>query len=219
MFTIKKKIVLVRHGKTDWNTSARFQGHTDIPLNDYGIEQAKKTALRLKNWDAQLIVTSPLSRAMDTAKAIAGEQKCALTPVPMSGLSEVYFGDWEGARVADIEKQDKPALDAWHRDGFFCIPNGAETWDNIYSRVHKVTEHCVNTPEERIIVVAHGGILRAVMVDLVKIDPHIAWHLSLYNCSVSGIEICTGMNNLVFLNDVLHLDDDVDPSTLPFSFR
>lgn len=202
MLTVKKKILLVRHGKTDWNVDVRFQGKTDIPLNEYGLEQARKTGVRLSAWRDALVVSSPLTRAMQTAGEIARTNK---TIVPLDGLSEICFGPWEGAFVSDIRKSDKEALDDWHRDGFFNIPDGAETWDEVRSRVSAAVKFCLDSDEDRIIIVAHGGIIRAIMVDLVGIDPHIAWRLAVYNCSISAIDVCMGVNNLVILNDTLHL--------------
>ena len=201
MLTLKKKLLLIRHGKTDWNIEVRFQGLTDIPLNDYGHQQAAKTAARLKNWREAKVYSSPLKRAMQTAEAIAGSPV-----IPLDGLTEISFGDWEGAHVSEIRKKDKKALDDWHRDGFFSIPPNAEPWEQIYKRVSEAVDVCIAGEDERIIIVAHGGILRAAMVHLAKLDPHSVWRLAVYNCSITGIDICRGVNNLVFLNDTLHLD-------------
>jgi alpha-ribazole phosphatase/probable phosphoglycerate mutase len=213
MLTVKKKILLIRHGKTDWNAEVRFQGSTDIPLNDNGYQQALKTAARLKSWHGVPIYSSPLKRAMQTAEVIS-----AGTPiVPLDGLTEIFFGEWEGAQVSDIRKKDKIALDAWHRDGFFSLPKNAETWEQIYDRVTQAVKICLLHEDERIIIVAHGGILRAIMISLLQLDPHSAWRLAVHNCSISGIDICRGVNNLVFLNDTLHLNTESDYN-VPFYY-
>lgn len=211
MLTVKKKILLIRHGKTDWNIDVRFQGTTDIPLNEYGLEQARKTAERLEDWRDALVVSSPLTRAMQTAEAIS---KNGVTP--LDGFSEICFGVWEGALVSDIRQSDKEALDAWHRDGFFCVPEGAEKWDEVYARVGGAVDFCLAQESDRIVIVAHGGIVRAIMVKLIGLDPHIAWRLAVYNCSISAIDICTGVNNLVILNDTLHLMKGA--SNVPFNY-
>jgi alpha-ribazole phosphatase/probable phosphoglycerate mutase len=204
MLTVKKKLLLIRHGKTNWNADVRFQGSTDIPLNDYGYKQAQKTAARLTNWQGALVYSSPLKRAMQTAEVISGVNSV----IPLDGLTEINFGEWEGALVSDIRKKDQKALDAWHQDGFFAIPKNAETWDQIHKRVKGAIDVCLNGEGERLIVVAHGGILRAIMTDLLQLNPHSAWRLAVYNCSISGIDICRGVNNLVFLNDTLHLNTE-----------
>ena len=213
MLTVKKKLLLIRHGKTDWNAEVRFQGSTDIPLNDYGYQQALKTAARLKNWQGAKIYSSPLKRAMQTAETIS-----AGTPViPLDGLTEIHFGDWEGARVSDIREKDENALAEWHLDGFFSIPENAEPWGRIYKRVSQAVDICLGNEGERLIIVAHGGIVRAVMIYLMKLDPHSAWRLAVYNCSISGVDICRGVNNLVFLNDTLHLNAD-EGCNVPFYY-
>ena len=213
MLTVKKKMLLVRHGKTDWNVEVRFQGSTDIPLNDIGYQQALKTAARLKSWQDAAIYSSPLKRAMQTAEAISGG-----APVtPLEGFTEINFGDWEGSRVSDIRAKDKEALEAWHRDGFFSIPENAETWDQINERVSQALSVCLPKDDERIIIVAHGGILRAIMINLLQLDPHTAWRLAVYNCSISAVDICRGINNLVFLNDTTHLNTE-SGADVPFCY-
>ncbi|MCL1874720.1 MAG: histidine phosphatase family protein [Synergistaceae bacterium] len=213
MLTVKKKMLLIRHGKTDWNVDVRFQGSTDIPLNDYGYQQAFKTAARLKSWQGAPVYSSPLKRAMQTAEVISA----GAPVIPLDGLTEINFGDWEGALVSDIRKKDKVALDAWHRDGFFSIPENAEPWGQVYGRVSASVKVCLQREEERIIVVAHGGIIRALMVDLLQLDPRSAWRLAVYNCSISAIDICSGVNNLVFLNDTLHLNKESEDN-VPFYY-
>ncbi|MCL2767421.1 MAG: histidine phosphatase family protein [Synergistaceae bacterium] len=213
MFTVKKKLLLIRHGKTEWNNEARFQGSTDIPLNDQGYQQALKTAARLKSWQGAPIYSSPLKRAMQTAEAISGGKPV----IPLEGLTEMNFGDWEGERVADIMKKDIKALAKWHCDGFFSTPENAETWEQIYNRVSQAVEVCLGGESERVMIVAHGGILRAVMINLMNLDPHTAWRLAVYNCSISGIDVCPKVNNLVFLNDTLHLAVE-EGCNVPFRF-
>ena len=213
MLTVIKKMLLIRHGKTDWNADVRFQGSTDIPLNDFGYQQALKTAARLKSWQGVPIYSSPLKRAMQTAEAIS----TGAPVIPLDGLTEINFGEWEGAFVKDIRKKDKKALDAWHRDGFFSIPGNAETWEQIYNRVNKAINVCQAREEERIMIVAHGGILRAIIISLLQLDPHSAWRLAIYNCSISAIDICRGVNNLIFLNDTLHLYTESDYN-VPFYY-
>jgi alpha-ribazole phosphatase/probable phosphoglycerate mutase len=149
---------------------------------------------------------------MQTAEAISTR-----TIIPLDGLTEIGFGDWEGAFVADIGKKDPKALAEWHRDGFFSIPENAETWEQIYKRVSHAVEICLSGEQERIIIVAHGGILRAVMINLLGLDPHSAWRLAVYNCSISAIDICRGVNNMVFLNDTLHLNAE-ECCNVPFCY-
>jgi len=214
MLAVKKKLLLIRHGKTDWNVEARFQGTTDIPLNDYGYRQALKTAARIKSWQGAPIFSSPLKRAMQTAEAISAGGRSVIS---LDDLTEINFGVWEGERVSDIKNKDEKALAEWHRDGFFSIPEKAEPWEQVYKRVSLAVDICLSGEDERIIIIGHGGILRAIMVNLLQLDPHSVWRLAVYNCSISGIDICHGVNNLIFLNDTLHLGMD-EGCNVPFSY-
>ena len=89
-----RKIIIVRHGQTDWNVENRFQGHTDIPLNDTGQAQVEKSALVLASLRPNRLVTSDLLRARETAAAIA--KRCGLPVTIDPDLRETYGADWEG---------------------------------------------------------------------------------------------------------------------------
>ena len=88
-------IILVRHGQTEWNRVERFRGRIDIPLNQTGIDQAKKTAKRISTrWNPSAVYTSPLSRAKETAEIIA--QSCKLAAQVNNGLIDINYGEWQG---------------------------------------------------------------------------------------------------------------------------
>ncbi len=209
----RRRIVLVRHGQTDWNQKYRFQGRTDIPLNDEGTAQAECLARRLASWPVEVVYSSPLRRALSTARALAAPH--GLFPVVLEGLVEVNFGVWEGRSVLGMEGEEKLAFQAWLRDPFFNMPPGAETWESIRDRVAKAVDAILDGPQERIAVVSHGGIVRALYAVLVGLDPHSVWRLGVSNCSVSGVEVREGEAALVFSNDDLHLRRDTEGSPLP----
>ena len=97
------KLYLIRHGETDYNNALRFQGQTDIPLNQKGIEQAEKVADFLKDVPLQAIYTSSLQRARTTAEII-GRAK-GLEPQATDALREMSFGIWENMNSKDIQKK------------------------------------------------------------------------------------------------------------------
>ena len=206
-------VVLIRHGQTDWNQRYCFQGRTDIPLNDEGVLQAKRLSERLASWAVDVVYSSPLRRALNTAQIVA--EPHGLSPVVLEDLMELHFGTWEGRSISGMEGEEEGSFRTWMRDPFFNMPPGAEDWESIRSRVTKAIEIILNGPEERIAVVSHGGIVRALFAVLLGLDPHSVWRFRVFNCSMSGVEIGSDGSALLFANDDLHLRGDTGGCPLP----
>jgi uncharacterized phosphatase len=141
---------LVRHGQTDWNAQRRLQGSTDIPLNDVGRAQARDAVAVLSGYEWDAIVSSPLSRAAETADLIAaGLGLTVARRVPE--LTERSFGPAEGMQAG-------PELDALRISGGF---RGAESEDEAASRGLAALEALAEEfPGRRVLVVAHGTLIR-----------------------------------------------------------
>jgi broad specificity phosphatase PhoE len=138
-------LLLVRHGETDWNAEGRLQGHTDRPLNDYGRRQAKELAERLAAEQVDAIYTSDLSRAKETAE-IVGE-RLGLPVVVDADLREKNWGSWEG--LTGDERRN--------------VDYVGESTEDHRERILRAVERIVERhPEQRIVVVTHGGSLRRI---------------------------------------------------------
>ncbi|MDT0157113.1 histidine phosphatase family protein [Microbacterium sp. ARD32] len=153
-------LTLVRHGQTDWNLARRIQGTTDIPLNDTGRADARDAAGRLAGSTHHRIYASPLARARETAEIIAAELGLA-APELVDDVREREFGEGEGMLVADYI--------ATHGDWHAGVP-GAETLQQVGARamaaLHRISReaHGRSTSDaESIIVVTHGGVIRALL--------------------------------------------------------
>ena len=189
--TTTTTFALIRHGQTDWNAAARIQGATDIPLNDVGRGQAADAVTPLKRYDWDLIVSSPLSRAAETADLI-GEQLGLDAARRVPELIERNYGPAEGLSAG-------AELDALRFPGGF---HGAETEEAVAARgIDALRELAAQHPGARIIVVAHGTLIRLSLeraldqaigrignatVNLVKhqrahADGATAWQLDLLN--------------------------------------
>ena len=198
-----RRIVLARHGQTEWNQERRFQGNTDTPLNDAGREQARALARRLSSWPVEIVYSSPLQRALYTASALA--EPHGLRPVVLPELCEVDFADWEGRSIPALMKEREDAFARWRADPFFNPPPGAETWEGIRVRLSRAVELILEREQRRIVVVSHGGIVRALYAVLAGLDPHKVWNMDVSNCAISGVELRQGRPCLVFANDDLHV--------------
>jgi uncharacterized phosphatase len=149
-------LYLVRHGETDWNRARRIQGTTDIPLNAVGREQARATGRLLsgRQWDE--IVTSPLSRAAETARIIA-EELGLPEPTPMDALVERNYGEAEGLTGEELLARfpGETAVD------------GREERSAVAERVLPALVNLAEKGSDRsIIVVSHGGVIRTVLKEV-----------------------------------------------------
>lgn len=153
-------LTLVRHGQTDWNLARRIQGSTDIPLNDTGRADARWAAGRLAGGVHHTIYASPLKRAHETAEIIAAELGLD-TPALDADLREREFGEGEGMLVADYLE----TYGDWDAE----VP-GAETLEAVAARALSALDRIALDARRRsaplaesVIVVAHGGVIRALI--------------------------------------------------------
>jgi probable phosphoglycerate mutase len=182
----RRRIVLWRHGRTEWNDARRFQGHTDVALDDVGRAQAAKAAEQLALLQPQVILASDLSRASDTAATLA-----ALVGVEVqttTALRETHGGEWEG-RFAD-ELASDPLYVQWLAGG--DVPaGGAETRSQVGERAILPVEQAVAELDAGgvAVVVSHGGTIRALIGGLTGL-PVDHWRVlgGLANCCWSVLE-------------------------------
>ena len=151
-------IALVRHGETDWNLARRLQGRADIPLNDTGVEQARAIAASFSAADWSLVLSSPLVRASETARAISEGAGIPLGE-PVAGLIERSFGQAEGATAADIAAK-------W---GDRVFPD-SEPVEAVRIRGAATVDELVGRHEGNLILVSHGAFIRATVFALTGED-------------------------------------------------
>lgn len=153
------RIIAIRHGETDWNIATRLQGHTDIALNATGRWQAQCVAQALAEEDIAAIYTSDLSRAHDTALAIAASVPSRKV-IPTTGLRERGFGIFEGKTYAQIDTEEPEEARRWRQRDIHFAPEGGETLVHLQDRIAR-TVNTIASPHlgEQIVLVAHGGVL------------------------------------------------------------
>jgi broad specificity phosphatase PhoE len=153
-------ILLARHGETDWNRDERFQGHADPPLNDRGREQARALAAALAEERLAAVYSSPLGRALETAQIVAAPH--GLAAIPVDGLREVDVGSWEGLTTGELTRRFPEQLRRWlgHEQGW----EDGETYEEMGRRVIAALLDLAERHDgERIVVVTHGGPIRAAI--------------------------------------------------------
>jgi probable phosphoglycerate mutase len=179
-------VVLWRHGQTEWNSTRRFQGHIDAALDDTGRAQAARAAGQLATLRPQLIVASDLSRAADTAQALADLVGLEVRRTP--ALRETHGGTWEG-RYADELKSDPQYLE-WLAGG--DVPaGGAETRSQVGDRAVVAVREAVAElePGGVAVVASHGGTIRSAIGRMLEL-PVEHWRVfgGLANCCWSVLE-------------------------------
>jgi broad specificity phosphatase PhoE len=175
------RIWLVRHGVTDWNLEGRWQGHSDVPLGERGRADAARIRARLTGKSFDLVVSSDLTRALETAR-LAGFEP-SLEP----RLREVNFGRFEGGHSSVI--RDDPAYLAWlERPTEARWPDG-ESYGDVQTRVHAWIESLPITGE--VLAFTHGGVISMLASSLLEVTPFAAprlWRLRAQHSSITVLE-------------------------------
>jgi probable phosphoglycerate mutase len=203
------RILAIRHGETAWNVDTRIQGQLDIGLNDTGVWQAQRLGRALSDEDIQVIYSSDLQRAFQTAQAIAQapsrEQPVPLTPTP--GLRERHFGHLQGHTWAAIESDWPADAKLWRSRDPHWSPQGGESLLVLRERIAR----CVDTLAsqhlgEQIVLVAHGGVMDVLyrLATQQDIQAPRTWHLG--NAAINRLLWTPQGLSLVGWGDVSHFE-------------
>lgn len=195
-------LYIVRHGETQWNRLHKVQGHTDIPLNEYGRHLAEETAAGMKNIAIDMAYTSPLSRARETARIILAGRDIPL--IDEERIIEIGFGSYEGIFCAG-ENMDKnsAAFNLFFKDPEnYKALDGAETIAQLYDRTGSFLEELCSKSEiadKNILISTHGAAMTALL-NRIKGNLSVKnfWKNEVpVNCAVTMVEIRDGVPEIV----------------------
>lgn len=210
----------MRHGETTWVAEDRFQGWQDPPLSELGRRQATLVAERLAGDRDAIspipsgrpigIWTSPLSRAAETADAIA--QRLGGVPLERSSaLREIGQGEWEGRLNSEVARTDGERLAAWRRDPTLAQGPGGEPLLDAANRVRSAIDEiagalaATRATDSWAILVGHGGTLRLALLTLLEIPYRRFWSFAFAPCGISVVQLASGRASLVAHNLTDHL--------------
>lgn len=165
-------IYFIRHGETDWNREGRLQGQRDIPLNDLGRRQACEVALHLRDTIGGKVeilpwLVSPMGRVMETMQIVRRTLGLPVDGVTIDPrLIELGFGRWEGMTWKEVTRADPAGAAVRRNNKWDCVPPGGESYLMLLDRIRPV----IHGMAGETIVVAHGGIARAFLVELAGVD-------------------------------------------------
>ena len=201
-------MIAVRHGETAWNVDTRIQGQLDIPLNDTGHWQAAQLGRALADEPVAAVYSSDLSRAWETASAIA--RPLALPVQPEQRLRERGFGRFEGMRFAEIDRTLPEQASLWRRRDPDFAPEGGENLIAFRQRVeHAAAELAARHVGQLIVLVAHGGVMdilyRAATGQ--ELQAPRSWELG--NAAINRLLWSEQGFSLIGWSDTSHLSDPV----------
>lgn len=200
------RIVLVRHGQTVWNKDVRFRGQTDVELDEFGFRQAKATGQYVAaRWPVSAVYASRMSRAMQTAQAIASAQ--GLAAQPLAGLLDMNFGEWQGLSPAEVAQQYPDLYRAWLEAPHTVQFPGGESLAIVRERVLSgLDEVIARHPGETVALVSHNVVNRVLLCGVLGLGNDHYWQLHQDTCAINVFDV--GENNtrtLILMNDTCHL--------------
>ena len=197
------RLYLVRHGQTDWNVQKRAQGHTDRPLDEIGIQQAKLVGRAFLDLPVRRVLTSDLKRAKQTAEEISRRKEIELEVLP--GLRERGFGEWEGQNFAEIAIRFGFEADFKGVTRNEVTPPGGESFVEVWDRLVAVVAD-VRTRNENTAIVAHGGTCSLLTAMFLDGDVSLSNAFRFSNASINEFEPRPdGGLRLIRYNDIAHL--------------
>lgn len=197
-------LYLVRHGETAHNRDGVGLGRDDVPLTPKGIAQARAVAARIAHGQPEIVLASPLQRAMDTAHAICA--KTAQVVRSDERLIELAVGETEGLPFNVVRERFPAFLTQWvGPDGHTARLPGGESILDVHQRVCAFLESLRELDLERIVVVAHNFVLRVLLCELLGIGPSRFRQVTTDLASLSVAEVSPQRTSVLRLNDTCHL--------------
>jgi len=201
------EIVLVRHAETVWNAEERWQGQTDVPLSPRGREEVALVAARLRDVSFDRVVSSDLSRALDTAIGIAPGVSIERDPM----LREMHLGAWCGLLHREVVERFPDQLRALQRGEPTRIGGDGETPIELSTRVSTAIARIVReSPNGRVLVVTHGGVVRSILLALLGLEGRARPLVGSRNTAITRIDYVDGAGMLRSYNDARHLPHALD---------
>ncbi len=208
------RLLLVRHGETEWNRKGQFQGQIDVPLNDNGREQARKAGEFLKDIKIDFAVSSPMARPKETAEIILQHHPDVELQLE-SEFCEISHGLWEGKFEAEIEQLYPGLLEQWKtKPETVQMPEGEnlqQVWQRALAAWKKIVEQ-YNHQDVTVLVVAHDAINKALLCQLFNLPPEHFWNFKQGNGSVTVIDYPHGIEGIPVLqsaNITSHLSNSI----------
>lgn len=197
------EIILARHGETDWNMAEIFRGRIDIGLNETGIRQAGFLAEHLSNRSIDAVYSSPLTRALKTAEAIAGCKKLSVEIAP--GLIDFDFGEWQGLAHQEVKDRYPDLYAEWISHPEQVKIPGGESLDEVRERALNVIDKVRDKYGDVVVVVSHRVVNKVLICALLGLDNSRFWNIRQDTCGITVFTYTKGQYILTGHNDTSYL--------------
>ena len=190
------RLYIIRHGETEWNVLRRFQGRSDIPLNEEGRRLARVTAEALREVPFSRIYTSPLKRAYETAMIIKADRDIPVIVEPR--IIEIGFGEYEGLCCGKEHYNipDPDFMNFFQKPEAYKPPRGAEGIDELKARTADFLQEIVynkDMEKDTVLVSTHGAALRGLLSNITQVGIEDFWGNGVHkNCAVTIVDVKDG---------------------------
>ena len=209
------ELYLVRHGETESNRQKRYKGWTESSLSEKGIWQAEQAAAFLSSKGIDAVYCSDLERAQNTARFIG--KRTGIIPEVTPLLREIHFGRWEGMTYNEIESSWGEEIHRWIDDPFCRSAPGGETLKTVCTRMQTflnyLCERYING--QHIAAVSHGGSIRALLYQVMSLEPQSFWEIKIDNASVTKLRKVDNQFEVVYYNHTVHLECEAEKEGSP----
>jgi broad specificity phosphatase PhoE len=206
------KLILVRHGETEWNKLGKFQGQEDVALNERGLSQAKDTAKASISWRPTALYSSPLGRTMQVAEEISRVTGLVIKTDPR--LQELDLGDVEGVNGTQMQTEWPEVHQTWRENPGLLVMPGGESLVQLEERNWQAFKDLekAHSEEDTIVVVSHNFAIRAICGALLGIPLSNFHRLFLHLSSVTNLDRGQMGWRLLSYNTTSHLSPENQPT-------
>lgn len=201
------KIMLIRHGITDWNLEGKVQGQSDTQLASDGIYQARMLIAHFPFETVDAVYSSDLQRAMRTADFISN--KFNLETIPVKEMREINFGNWEGRSFENIAKEEPTEFKKFFVQPDMLMFKGGESFAELQSRVMLSLKKIVRLTgdDKQIVIVTHGAVIRVIIAAILEMPIRKIWSIQQSNTSVNILRYDNDSYSIELLNSINHLQN------------
>jgi broad specificity phosphatase PhoE len=197
------KLILARHGETEWNIEKIYRGRTDVSLDEVGIKQAELLGRYLSNWELEAIYSSPLKRALDTANIIARYQKVGVHVA--EGLIDFNYGEWQSLSEQEVKRLYPTIHNEWLNNPHKVKMPGGESLEHVRRRAIEVVDDILSKYQGNVVLVSHRVVNKVLICSLLGLDNSHFWNIKQDVCGITIFNYADGRFVLIKHNDTSHL--------------
>lgn len=182
------KLFLIRHGQTDWNIEGKIQGSCDIELNAAGIKQAEELSNKVleNKYIFSRIYSSPQRRAVKTAEILS--KAANVEYVPLEGLEEINFGEWEGLTWPEVREKYPTEYEEWYKNRRYTKPPKGESYQDMLQRVLTAMHKIIRENCDNVVIVTHSAVIMCIQCCLTDTPFNKMTKFKAENTSITEID-------------------------------